>query len=491
MQFKYLLFIAATFFLMGCKKILDVQPRDQFTAADLFTTKQGFYAAATAIYDDLASQELYGRQMTFQSLDLMAKRYKLPSNATQLYVYLPFINHNYGSGLPEMEQMWKKAYFRILSGNILMDHISRQQGILTQEEADILQGEMLTARAFLHFDMLRLFGPRWEGNAALLSIPYHDQPKTTVLPLLTFEMVIEKIISDLDKAETLLAKDPVITQGPMASAPAASESVHLRYRQFRFNYFSTIALKARVYLYAGKKPEALATAKRLLADQKLHQHFPPVDAGGNLNNLVNPDRVFSSEVLTGIYLPERDTLHNHIFDQRTAEASRFLQPYAGFIERLFAFGGSTGAKEYEDYRYQSHWEPATDPNIKGHIFTKYKPITQPAGSEYFYSRMIPLIRLSEVYYIAAESEPDPVDGYVWLNEMRPRRGLTPLSNFNSFIFPSLLANEYLREFYGEGQAFYFFKRNAFRQRYENGSGLLYVFYTDAAYVPPLPPGEKK
>jgi hypothetical protein len=107
--------------------------------------------------------------------------------------------------------------------------------------------------------------------------------------------------------------------------------------------------------------------------------------------------------------------------------------------------------------------------------------------------MIPLIRLSEVYYIAAESEPNPVDGFAWLNQMRPRRGLTPIdpSQYGSLAvqFPTLLANEYLREFYGEGQAFFFFKRTAYRQQYENGQAFAVFNYNDAAYRPPLPQAE--
>ncbi|HTG54693.1 MAG TPA: RagB/SusD family nutrient uptake outer membrane protein [Niabella sp.] len=488
MQLKHLLFIALTSFLFGCKKILDVQPRDQFTSANLFATKEGFYSAATGIYDELASTSLYGRAMTYEMIDIMAKRYAVnPGNA----VYVSYNQQNYFIGGGSMDQVWSKAYFLILSGNILMDHIRRQEGILTTDESNILRGEMLAARAFLHFDLLRLYGPRWENNASTVSIPYNEKPTAERLPLLSFETIIGKVIRDLDEAEVLLAKDPVINQGPLASAPDPFQSVQLRYRQFRLNYFSTIALKARVYLYAGKKTEALTTAKRLLADQNLHQHFPAVNPTALLNNQVDPDRVFSSEVLMGIYLKTRDTVFNNTFNFATAPALNYLKPYPQFLERLFAFGGSTGAKEYEDYRYKSQWEPSP---AGGHMFTKYKPITQPGVDiELFYSRMIPLIRLSEVYYIAAESEPNPADGFAWLNQMRPRRGLAPIdpAQYNTLAaqFPTLLANEYLREFYGEGQAFFFFKRTAFRQHYENGSAFAVSNYSDAAYRLPLPQAE--
>lgn len=490
MQSRYLFFIAAAFFFGSCKKFLDVKPKDEYTATQQFSTKRGFYAASTGVYDGIASANLYGQVMTYQAMDILAKRYAVIAANNS---HLALSQNNYPLVSNTFTGVWSEAYKVIMSSNILIDNIKAQKDILTQDESDILHGEMLTARAFLHFDMLRLFGPRWENNAATLSIPYSDQAKVSVLPLLSFETVIEKIIADLEAAETLLAKDPVITQGPMASAPTGNQSVQLRYRQFRFNYFSTIALKARVYLYAGKKPEALATAKRLLADPNLHQHFPAADPNKLLANNINPDRILSSEVLTGVYVPNRDEAFSRYFSSETAGNS-FLQPYEQFLTRLFAFG-FTGAGETQDYRYQSQWEPASAVGAKGHVFTKYKPITQPADAEYFYSRMIPLIRLSEVYYIAAESEPNAVEGFAWLNHMRPRRGLTPIdpSQYNTLAaqFPKLLANEYLREFYGEGQAFYFFKRTAYRQQHENGLAFAVFNYTEAAYRAPLPLDELK
>lgn len=486
--------------LASCSKYLDVVPKDKQTQEQIYNSKAGFYSASSGVYNGMATNALYGRSMTYEMMDIIGKRYKV-IDANLYFRDLNAYNYTSVYTAPPLSQVWGQAYKLIMAANLLMDNLSdRTPGILTDSEADLMRGEMLAARAFLHFDMLRLFGPRWEDNPDAPSIPYNESSQVTVLPLLGFQDVIGKVIRDLDEAESLLAQDPVIADGPMASE-SETESVQLRYRQFRFNYYAVKALKARVYLYAGRHAEALAAAKSLLNDPTVHQHFPPVDPNTLLANHTNPDRVFSSEVLMGVYVKNRDEAYSRYFSPETAGAS-FLQPHANYAGYLFSMAfGMLGGGETQDYRFQTHWEPASGAAAVGHVFTKYKPIARPdqynPDSEYFYSKMIALVRLSEVYYIAAESEPNPIDGIGWLNEMRTRRGLIPMDQttaetvVGAGLYTMVLSNEYVREFYGEGQAFFFFKRHAIDQAYENGAQLAYAYYSEEAYRPPLPEGEMK
>lgn len=54
------------------------------------------------------------------------------------------------------------------------------------------------------------------------------------------------------------------------------------------NYYAVLALKARVYLYAGEQANALVAARKLLADSKVNEHFPAVDPNKLLANQSNP-----------------------------------------------------------------------------------------------------------------------------------------------------------------------------------------------------------
>ena len=465
---KYILLLIIALTVVGCDDYLDVTPKDKQTAAQLYSTKAGFYTAANGIYDGLASDALYGKNMTWEALGLMSKHY-VTTKSTQRIKDLAAGSLTSAYAAPVLDEIWQKAYQLIMAANILINNIENQEGLLTAHEATILKGEMLAVRAFLHLDMLRLFGPRVETDPEAKAIPYNESAEVTVLPLLSCNKVMEKIHRDLNESEELLAEDPIIENGPMMSDVEA-ESVQLRYRQFRFNYYTVIALKARACLWEGDKENALINAKRLLEDPVANQHFPSVDPNQLLANNVNPDRVFSSEILTAVYVKNRGNIYSNYFST-SAPASQFLQPYSTFVVggRYGIFTHLLLGSETTDYRYQSQWEAASGTGSSGHSFIKYKAIARPddtdEDSEYYYSRMISLVRMAEMYYIAYECESDVTNRLNWYNQIRQKRGCPPFpAAYAAYLDMTagyggvFLSQEYLREFYGEGQAFFFMKR---------------------------------
>lgn len=431
----------------GCSDFLDVQPKDKQSEEQLFATKGGFYTAVNGIYNKMASSYLYGGNLSYSLVDVISKRYIPLSTSTYLTALANFSYTDETVGT-QLTYTWTEAYNTILNCNVVIDNVDKSSGVLTDQEAKVIKGEMLAVRAYLHFDMLRLFGPVYKNKPDAESIPYNESIKVSALPLLTADTVIhEKILRDLDEAESLLeGNDPVIENGPMASLDDDQE-VCLRYRQLRFNYYAVLGLKARVYLYAGENTNALAAARKLLTDTRVNEHFPAVDPNKLLANQSNPDRVFSTEVLTAVYKKDRGDIYTNYFDSEQS-GSNFLQPRSDFVD------GSLFANATQDYRFQAWWQVASGVGVKGHTFIKYKAIDKPdnsdADSEYFYAVLISLIRLSEMYYIAAESEPILADKYDWLNQIRAKRGLPGLSVVSEDDLMTNLRLEYLREFLGEG-----------------------------------------
>lgn len=502
----YIATLALLPLLTSCNDFLDITPKDKQTAQQLYATKSGFYTAANGIYDGLSSDDLYGKQMSWEALDVMSKRYSTTKNATY---YVDLAQDNYTSTYvsPILTSVWQKAYELILASNILIDEVDKQHNILTPQEASLMKGEMYAVRAYLHLDMLRLFGPDPNGDHTLPGVPYNESATVTTLPRLTFEQDIDKIIADLDKAEELLQNDPVIEKGPMAS-DVEGESVQLRYRQFRFNYYAVIALKARAYIWAGDKANALKEAKRVLEDQNVQKWFPAVDPNKLLANTTNPDRVFSSEVLFGIYDKDRDKVYTENFSPEASE-SRRLAPYSTYVNggRASMFSHLLFGPETQDYRFQSQWEQASTTGMTSYVFTKYKPISRPdendENSEYFYSRMIPLLKLPELYLIATECEPEKTEGLKWYNAERTRRGCTEFPEayadyIDSYFggWPMLLSQEYMREFWGEGQIFFWLKRAIIAPGYPSGTVSPYDNGAEMGTAqlniqPPLPAGEMK
>ena len=75
-----------------------------------------------------------------------------------------------------------------------------------------------------------------------------------------------------------------------------------------------------------------------------------------------------------------------------------------------------------------------------------------------YKRQIPLFKLSELYLIAAECA-DGEDAYWYLNQLRNHRGLSSIEHTKDI--ESYIYQEYRREFLGEGQLFFYYKRKLY------------------------------
>ena len=79
----------------------------------------------------------------------------------------------------------------------------------------------------------------------------------------------------------------------------------MRYRQLRLNYYATVLLTARAYLWGGDYGNALTEARKLTDDPQVREFFPVVESGKLLGNSSDPDRMFSTEY-SGITIKTED-----------------------------------------------------------------------------------------------------------------------------------------------------------------------------------------
>jgi hypothetical protein len=101
---------------------------------------------------------------------------------------------------------------------------------------------------------------------------------------------------------------------------------------------------------------------------------------------------------------------------------------------------------------------------------------------------IPLIRLPEMYYIAAECG-GPSEGLSFLNAVRESRALHDLPpGMDDLTFQNEIFKEYQKEFYCEGQLFYYYKRlnMPYMLEYDN---VTQIPTGGGVYVLPLPASE--
>lgn len=419
--------------LSSCSKWLDVQPEDKFTEKQIFSSVEGISDAINGVYLDMGKTKLYGATLTSSKLEILAQRYNVPPTHT----YTQYQSYNYGDYDVQLSlnAIWTDMYKNVVNVNKFIKNLDVYAGVLDAKTDAIFRGEAYGLRAFLQFDLLRMYGPRYSSADSLkTAIPYYTSAGTEVSDILPANVVMQKIIADLKKAEELLGEDPVRTQGIVAAAAHP----FLQYRNYRMNYFALKALQARVYLYRGDLPSAAAAAQAVISNS---EKFPWILPANILSDKQNPDRVFSTEILFGLQSMDMYDNYREFFapDQQMVN---ILAPGENNLKTLFE-------NNENDYRYLPNWMTTGIGGKSFKTFFKYADIDK---KDLIYRFTMPLIRLSEVYYIAAEAG-NNVD---YLNKVRNQRGLLKLQPTANF--ETELLKEYQKEFFGEGQLWYYYKR---------------------------------
>ena len=321
----------------GCSDWLDYTPKDKETEDQTFSSKQGFYTAVNGVYNRLIDDVMYGKNLTYGMLDLMGKRYNVPDRL-QYSVGSSSLNASVIAGYsysdidfsPIIESIWEEAYSTILNINVILDNAEQKRGtVLNEDDYNLIKGDLLALRAFLHFELLRLFAPAYSIGANEEAIPYVTRLTHLVTPMSTQEEAIDLILTDLDSAKVLLANDPIrIGTSPdpcLASLPSgnylSSDGIDSWYnRRFRFNYYAAVATMARVYLWKGDNANALTAAQEVIAAQE--SRFPWVDPDnltyiGNTSSTSyrNQDRTFATEHIFALNVVNlEDLMDSYIYD---------------------------------------------------------------------------------------------------------------------------------------------------------------------------------
>jgi hypothetical protein len=419
----------------GCKKYLQVQPTGSYTETQVFASEMAVDQALNGLYIDLADNDLYGAALTQTFIELMAQRYRGLSDGVTNYNEYQLYEYNNVQPRTTFGNIWQNAYRTIMSANLFVEKLDKsvKNHVVTEEHANWMKGEALAIRALLHFDLMRIFGPVYSLGADQPAIPYYTLADAKSQPISTSAEVAAKILEDLNAAEKLLANDPLIASGILAQP-----DFYTGHRNQRMNYFAVKGMEARVYLWSGKRTEAHDAAQAAL--DKGEKWFPWLSYSSIIGTST-PDRIFSTEVLFALY-------NRGLYDNYTAFFSpdvldnRILAPDAANLRNTFE-------NNENDYRYTTTWRQTIKPY---RTFYKYENVSlsQPWGF------LQPMIRKSELYYILAETEADPVKALDYLNTVRNKRGLSNLAvNVN---LPAELLKEYRKEFYGEGQLFFYYKR---------------------------------
>lgn len=456
--------IVVMLFTSSCKKWLDVQPRTKIKSEVLLQTEQGYKDALIGCYTLMKSQSLYGRELTFGFMDAVAQQYDTFNNATYGSV-AQFKYTTVAAVRAQTDGMWRGMYNVLANVNNILDNIDQNKALFTGNNYQLIKGEALAIRAFIHFDLLRNFA---STDLTKKAIPYLKSLSNDVRPQLTGNEVISFVLQDLEEAVLNLNVDP-IKKGIKLSVT----DEFLNNRHQRLNYFAVKGIAARAYMWKNDKVNALTNAMEVI--QAGNQIFPWIQTSG-ISAALDRDKdfTFSTENLFALNVFDLKTIANRWFISAlpAEQLSRSSFNYEAMYEKT-----TVGANDYR-LIFTSR--------ISGSSYIIYK-FFQPDNYNKAYAAMIPLIKRTEMSYIAAECNVgvDNSKAIDLLNEVRVHRGInTPLlASLTDAQVQAEILKEYRKEFQGEGQLFAYCKRT--KQKFPTNG----VTLTDVQLVFPVPDTE--
>ncbi len=461
--------------LPGCNKWLEATSSSQISADQLFSSRSGFHEALSGVYLSMGDFNAYGGYYTWFVNELTGS--PLMVQNSKIFDSFQRFQYTNATSYPVINAMWQSGYNVIANINKILLELDRRRDVVKDErEYALIRGELLALRAYVHFDMMRMWGVAdWRGdNAAKLTIPYVTEYKKEPTNQRSYAETAALLSADLDEAIQLLEADPIRGTDDESFQQAINPDGYWDHRNFHLNWYAARALKARVLLWKREYAQAAALAQEIMdevLDKGIASWTNPVE---QLNKDSNDDRdwTFSSE---------------HLFTLEVTALYDSVNPYyfkTGTYDSCICLTEEVVRELYQSPVYYTYATPEPDPAALVPEFTMVGDIRGPAmmlkyaankyqifkfygSSSSFYRNRIPMIRLSELYMMCAEAAEQQNNNqalYQILNTLHGHRGvddLIPTDSAKPIVINDnlyLIWAEMVREFIGEGQLFYFVKR---------------------------------
>jgi hypothetical protein len=296
------------------------------------------------------------------------------------------------------------------------------------------------------------------------AIPYVTTFGKKIYPLLPVNDIIDSCLKDLSQAALLLEGEKEVRTDYVIDPIRGFTRSHM-------NYWAVKGMMARIYLYKGDKTNALNTALDVINNGG--PSFPFVTSS-QASATTNRHRAYPGEMLFSISAFKINDFVNPYFKTTSSNGTPSLYTTSATLTALYET--TTGGSSDFRFNYQFDLFPS------GYSTSKYNQ--ENLTTEYL-TKVVPVVRISEMYYIAAECSATPDVGVGFLNTIRISRGLQALATtISTAALDAELLKEYKKETYAEGQLFFYFKRKNTPK--VDGSS---VVMTDATWIFPMPENE--
>lgn len=409
MKIKYLLVFAIAALFCSCgESWMDLEPQTSIPTEKAIQSAQDAEYAINGIYNTLQDYEYYGARMTYYG-DVTGEDAQAASNTKRCADYYMF-QYNKDNA---PTSLWRLPYKVMRLANNLLAADPKYV-------SDDIKGQALTLRALALFDVTRVYGypyekdngASWGGIIMTESPAYNEKPVRNTV----FECY-QQILTDLNAAILLLKPDK---------------------NPGKINLFAAKALLARVYLYQGNSKSALATAEEVItnAEAKGYRLWTNAEYLEGWKTGLDTE-VFFKVINTAVDNAGNESIGNLYHEKGYKD----IIPSSNFKTLM-----ATDTKDIRNKLISS----------KGY-HTKYMGN---AADEDQRSSDVPIIRLSEVYLIAAEAavkELNNTKAVTYLNKIANRAN--PAVTVTGTVTLDQVLTERRKELFGEGHRFFDAMRN--------------------------------
>ena len=432
------LLLAAVFLLSmaSCEKSLDVTPSNSADANVAVQTPRDAQIIINGIMNQMTDADYYGRNFVMygEAKGGNMAVYSMGRGLDALYTFNHSVNSNSYSGF------WSQIYYTILETNYLLEQIAKLEanGVTGFNSA---KGQALTARALMYFDLVRLYGKQYNDDKnsfgvpiILTRIPFSAKPLRS-----SVDAVYTQIVQDLTDAAPLLSK--------------AKANGYI-------NWYANRAIAARVNLTMDQKATALTAALDVIGATSVYKLYDNTNWVASWKSQYGSESIFELNVnplendlgtgSLGVYQRNKGV--------GTSSALGFFYASTGFLTSLNAGGnadirrGIMGRDESSASRLGAVYKYSgslPDGNSSSSKMDGDKSTSNNTAVN------IKVIRLSEIYLIAAEAAllTNPGNAATYLNAIRSRNpALAPATA--STITLDMILEERGKELHGEGYRFF-------------------------------------
>lgn len=435
--------ILSVFLIPACDDFLDKKPTNYTAANEAVNTLKDAEVAMNGIMRSMTSAYYYGRNFLLYG-DAKGGDMTIASqglNNQGLFLF----SHSANTG--NFSSYWDTGYFCIMQVNNLLQQIEEMEdeGVAG---LPFIKGQALTLRGLMYFDLVRLYGLPYNYNKNAYGVPdvltlleYNAKPTRA-----TVEGNYTRILKDLKDGEELLSADKSTKNGFIG-------------------YYANIALQARVKLFMDDFDGAFTASKEVI-DNGPYTLYEPEEWVSSWTKQFGPESIFE----IGIYSNEGDLKTNSLIyylmrRSHVSSASGNFMASDSFLERLNEDGtdvrwGVMARDQTSTSRLACCYKYGGDISLSGD------------GKETFTAVNIKVVRLSEMYLIAAEAAlnktgSNPALAAEYLNEVRRRSPALPAATAAT-ITDDMILDERSKELYSEGHRFFDMMRKNKKIKFHDG-----------------------